>query len=98
MSEEVVKDSGLRMLLEKTGAGDTPNLGDKVSVHYEIWLGEGTTSSNYDYNNEEYVNVMYDNTYEDKPFSGPIDIILGRLTPKDDTYSKGDSLLGFDEA
>ena len=98
MSEEVVKDSGLRMLLEKTGVGEIPNLGDKVSVHYEIWLGEGTTSSNYDYNNEEYVNVMYDSTYEDKPFSGPIDIVLGQLTPKDDTYSKGDSLLGFDEA
>jgi peptidylprolyl isomerase len=98
MSEEVVKDSGLRMLLEKTGDGETPNLGDKVSVHYEIWLGEGTTSSNYDYDNEEYVNVMYDSTYEEKPFSGPIDIVLGQLTPKDDTYSKGDSLLGFDEA
>ena len=41
MSEEIIKDSGLRMLLEKAGDGETPNLGDKVSVHYEIWLGEG---------------------------------------------------------
>ena len=98
MSEEIIKNSGLRMLLEKAGEGETPNLGDKVSVHYEIWLGEGTTSSNYDYDSEEYVNVMYDSTYEDKPFNGPIDIVVGQHTPEDDTYSKGDSLHGFDEA
>jgi peptidyl-prolyl cis-trans isomerase A (cyclophilin A) len=98
MSEEVVKDSGLRMIGQHDGSGETPTIGDKVSIHYEIWLGEGTTTSNYDYSSEEYVDVMYDSTYEDKPYSGPIEVVVGQHTPNDDTYTKGDSILGFDEA
>ena len=98
MNNELVNDSGLRMVIQKTGEGAKPNLGDKVSIHYEIWLGKGTTSSNYDYGNEEYIDVMYDSTYEEKPYNGPIDLVIGRYTPIDDTYTKGDSLVGFDEA
>lgn len=98
MSEETVKESGLRMITQHAGSGEVPTTGDKVSIHYEIWLGPGTTTSNYDYDSEEYIDVMYDSTYEEKPFSGPIDIVVGQSTPDDDTYSKGDSLPGFDEA
>jgi len=98
MSQEIIKESGLRMIGQQAGNGDSPLAGDKVSIHYEIWLGGGTTTSNYDYDKEEYVDVMYDSTYEEKPFSGPIDVVVGQHTPQDDTYSKGDSIPGFDEA
>jgi len=98
MTSEIIKESGLRMIEVAVGEGETPTLGQKVSIHYEIFFGEGTSTSNYDEATETYIDTLYDSTYEDKPFSGPIDIIIGTSTPKDDIYTRGQSIKGFDEA
>ena len=95
---KLVKESGLRMIPMKEGEGMKPIMGQKVLAHYEIYFGEGTSSSNYDYDAGEYIDEQYDSTYEDKPFSGPVEFVIGQETPKDDVYKKGDSIKGFDEA
>jgi len=99
MTKEVITESGLRMLEIFSGAGEKPIDGQKVLIHYELYLGDGVTSSDFDYDAGKYRNnLIYDSTYEDKPFNGPIDIIIGKKTPKDDTYTIGDSIKGLDEA
>tara|TARA_Y100000034_G_C6760359_1_gene338603 strand:+ start:216 stop:677 length:462 start_codon:yes stop_codon:yes gene_type:complete len=98
VSNEIIKDSGLRMVVIEEGIGSTPSVGQEVSVHYEIYFGEGVSTSKYDFEKEEYVDDLYDSTYEDKPFNGPITIVIGSETPKDDIYSKGQSIKGFNEA
>jgi peptidylprolyl isomerase len=99
MSEEIVTESGLKYSKIHEGRGRRPEIGETVSVHYELFLGQGTTSSNYDHENGEYVDEAYDSTYdEENPFSGPVDFVVGKHTPKDEQYSKGDSIEGFDEA
>ena len=68
-------------------------------MHYELFGGEGVTSSNYDYDKKEYVDSIYDSTYDEaNPFSGPIEITIGQRTPKDEVYTKGESIDGVDEA
>ena len=98
MSEELITDSGLRMIVLQEGEGLKPTIGQRVRAHYEIYFGEGSSSSHYDYAKCEYVDELYDSTYEEKPFGGPVEFVIGQETPKDDTYSKGDSIKGFDEA
>lgn len=98
MFEEIVRDSGLIMKTKVEGSGPKPTLGQIAVAHYEIFFGEGSSSSNYDYDKSVYVDELYDSTYEDKPFSGPVEFVIGQETAKDDTYVKGDSIKGFDEA
>ena len=88
----------LEIKVLKEGAGLTPKIGQKVKAHYELHFGEGTSTSNYDYSKGEYVEDSYDSTYEDKPFNGPVEFVIGKHTPKDDLYSKGDSIEGLDQA
>jgi len=88
----------LQMKKVHEGEGEKPVVGQTVSAHYEICFSKGTTTSNYDYESEEYVDELCDDTYEDKPFNGPVDFVIGQETPKDDLYKKGDSIKGFDEA
>ena len=40
------KDSGLKFAVIVEGTGSQPAAGDTVLMHYEIWVGEGVTSSN----------------------------------------------------
>ena len=82
----------------KEGEGATPQEGQTVVAHYELYFGEGTATSNYDYSTGQYIDEQYDSTYEDKPFGGPVEFVVGQETAKDDTYSKGDSIPGFDQA
>jgi|TARA_R110000824_G_scaffold391519_2_gene589355 FKBP-type peptidyl-prolyl cis-trans isomerase len=98
MFEEIVRDSGLVMKTQVEGSGPKPSLGQTVVAHYEIFFGEGSSSSNYDYDKSVYIDELYDSTYEDKPFNGPIEFVIGQETAKDDIYKKGDSVKGFDEA
>ena len=101
MSKETVTKTGLKMLEVISGTGQTPQWGDTVSMHYEYYLCEGVTSSDFNYDLGEYREdhtTIYDSTYEKKPFNGPIDITIGKSTPKDDTYIRGDSISGIDEA
>ena len=98
MPEEIVKDNGLRMVVVKEGNGDKPQKGQTVVAHYEIYFGDGTSSSDYDYKEKRYVDELYDSTYEDKPFTGPVEFVVGQTTPKDEVYTKGDSIDGFNEA
>ena len=79
------------------GSGLKPNIGDTVSVHYVLHLGDGVSSSDYDYDKKCYVDDLVDDTY-DEQFGGPIDITIGDPTPKDQIYTKGDSIKGLDEA
>ena len=95
---EIVKDSGLRITNVLEGAGPHPQMGQRVRAHYELHFGEGTSTSNYDYEKCEYIDDLYDSTYEDKPFNGPVEFVIGQETAKDDVYQKGDSIKGFDEA
>ena len=91
--------TSLNIKVLKEGDGDIPKAGQTVLMHYELWSNEGVTSSNYDYENKNYVDNIYDSTYDEKnPFSGPIEIIIGQKTPKDATYTRGDSIKGLDEA
>ena len=98
-NQEIVKESGLRITVLNPGEGPNPVSGQTVLIHYELWLNRGTTSSNYDYVREDYVDDIYDNTYdENNPYNGPIQIQIGSQTPKDEVYSKGQSIKGLDEA
>jgi peptidylprolyl isomerase len=101
MSNETTTNTGLRMLEVIAGTGQTPKIGDTVLMHYEYYLSEGVTSSDFNYDLGEYRedhSTIYDSTYEDKPFNGPIDVTIGKGTPKDDVYIRGDSIKGIDEA
>jgi len=99
MAKQIVKSSGLKIKTLKKGKGESPLQGDVVLVHYEIWMNGGTTTSNYDYEKKKYVDELHDSTYdENNPFSGPIEIIIGQETPKDETYLRGQSIKGLDEA
>ena len=91
--------SGLKINILKKGGGKTPNMGQTVMMHYELWSNEGVTSSLYDYDKKEYVDDIFYSTYDEKnPFSGPIPITIGTSTPKDDIYSTGESVEGLDQA
>jgi FKBP-type peptidyl-prolyl cis-trans isomerase 2 len=90
--------SGLKMATLLEGHGEQPKVGDTVLIHYEIWVGEGVTSSNYDYEKEAYIDQIYDSTYNEGPYSGPVEIIIGDATPKDEIYTRGESIAGLDEA
>ena len=101
MSKEIVTKTGLKMLEVISGTGQAPQSGDTVLMHYEYYLCEGVTSSDFDYDLGKYHEdhtTVYDSTYEEKPFNGPIDITIGKSTPKDDIYVRGDSISGIDEA
>jgi len=99
MPKEIIKTSGLKMMEIEKGTGSTPEVGQTVIAHYEIYFGEGTATSNYDYDNGTYIDELCDSTYdESKPFFGPVDFVIGQETPKDDLYKKGDSIKGLDEA
>ena len=92
-------ESGLKYSVINLGDGAKPKVGDTVSMHYELYLGRGSTTSLYDYDNEEYIDEICDSTYDEKnPFSGPVSLVIGNETPKDETYRKGDSIKGLDEA
>lgn len=98
MSNEITTHNGLKMEILSDGKGESPKLGDVVSAHYEIWFGEGVGSSEFDYINDVYKCDLKDSTYEDRPFSGPVKFVIGRETPKDDIYARGDSIKGLDQA
>ena len=93
------KESGLKIATLVDGTGSRPVVGDTVLMHYELWLNAGSMSSNYDHDKEEYIDDIYESTYDEKsPFSGPIELVVGRSTPKDEVYSHGESIDGLDEA
>jgi peptidyl-prolyl cis-trans isomerase A (cyclophilin A) len=96
--QEIVKENGLRVIPMRDGEGESPQVGQTVRAHYELYFGEGTSTSNYDYSTGKYIDDQYDSTYEEKPFNGPVEFVIGQETPKDDTYTKGDSIAGFDQA
>jgi len=99
MSEKITTDSGLVMTTLTEGTGDTPSTGDKVLIHYEIWVGEGVTTSEYNSETNTYNDSIHDSTYDERnPFHGPIEVVIGRPTPDDDIYTMGDSIQGIDEA
>tara|TARA_Y100001963_G_C6663740_1_gene391754 strand:+ start:106 stop:567 length:462 start_codon:yes stop_codon:yes gene_type:complete len=99
LEEKVINESGLEWELVKEGTGDKPTLGQTTLVHYEIWFGDGVSTSNFDYDKSEYVDVLYDTTRDEKnPFHGPVEFKIGEHTPLDDTYKKGQSIAGLDEA
>ncbi len=51
MQEEIVKDSGLRIIRSHEGKGDYPTRGQNVKVHYNGYLEDGTKfDSSYDRN------------------------------------------------
>ena len=89
----------LDMVVLKEGEGDVPMPGQAVLMHYELWAGEGVTSSLYDYGKKEYVDSIYYSTYDTSiPLSVPIEICIGQRTPKDEVYTKRDSIQGLDDA
>jgi peptidylprolyl isomerase len=95
---DITTESGLKYSITQKGEGRSPKTGETVSVHYELFLGRGTSSSNYDAEKDEYVDEIFESTYDEKnPFNGPVKFVIGRHTPKDDLYSDGDSIKGFDE-
>ena len=99
MSNEIVKESGLKMIVLREGQGLSPKEGQSVLVHYELHFGEGTSSSNFNYETGEYVDDLCDSTYDERnPFAGPIKFVIGQETPEDDICKAGDSIKGFDEA
>ena len=87
--------SELKVEVLTEGSGDKPKLGDTVSMHYVLYLGDGVSSSNYDYDKKCYVDEQVDSTYDAEMFGGPIDITIGKHTPKDTIYTKGDSIPAF---
>ena len=98
-STDLTTPSGLVWGRLIEGAGASPKSGDTVLIHYEIWVGSGATSSEYDYATEKYADQIYDRTDDEvNPFAGPIEITIGQKTPLDETYTKGDSIVGLDEA
>jgi len=98
MTNKNTSSARLKMETLKEGSGESPKVGDVVLAHYEIWFGDGVGSSEYDYMNDVYKSNLSDSTYEDKPFSGPVKFVVGRQTPKDDIYARGDSIKGLDQA
>ena len=93
----ITKENGLQMETLIEGNGIKPNLGDTVLIHYILYLGDGVSSSNYDYDKGCYVDNLVESTYEPGPFSGaPIEIVVGRRTKTDALYAEGDSLEGLD--
>jgi FKBP-type peptidyl-prolyl cis-trans isomerase len=99
MNFESKSESGLEYTVLHEGTGENPREGQAVMMHYEIWMNEGTMTSHYDYDKEEYVHNIFDSTYDEKsPFSGPIKIVIGEETPDDEVYIKGQSIKGLDEA
>jgi len=95
---DITTESGLKYSITQKGEGRSPKTGETVSVHYELFLGRGTSSSNYDAEKDEYVDEIFESTYDEKnPFNGPVKFVIGKYTPKDDLYSAGDSIKGFDE-
>ena len=98
MTQETT-ESGLKITILRNGDGESPKMGQTVMMHYELWANEGVTSSLYDYDKKKYVDDISYSTYDEKnPFSGPIPIKIGSSTPKDDIYSKGESIEGLDQA
>ena len=98
MTQETT-ESGLKITILRNGDGESPKMGQTVMMHYELWANEGVTSSLYDYDKKKYVDNISYRTYDEKnPFSGPIPIKIGSSTPKDDIYSKGESIEGLDQA
>ena len=83
----------------KEGDGEFPKAGETVLMHYVLWANEGVTSSEYDYEKKEYVDRISYSTYDTSiPLSGPIEICIGKRTPKDEIYTKGQSIEGLDIA
>ena len=97
-SNTAIKESGLKVETLVEGDGKLPDMGDTVLIHYTLYLGTGTSSSLYDYDNGCYVDNLVDTTYGDHTFAGPIKIVIGSETAKDALYVKGDSIKGLDEA
>tara|TARA_B100000029_G_scaffold478156_1_gene523932 strand:+ start:198 stop:671 length:474 start_codon:yes stop_codon:yes gene_type:complete len=99
MTNLTTTESGLEINITHLGEGETPKIGDTVLMHYELWISEGASSSLYDYDEAKYVDSIHYSTKDPSlPISGPIEIIIGKQTPKDEIYSKGDSIYGLDEA
>ena len=95
----ITKENDLKMETLVEGTGHTPNFGDMTLIHYILYLGDGVSSSNYDYDKECYIDSLVDSTYEPGPFSGdPIEIVIGRRTKMDALYTAGDSIEGLDAA
>ncbi len=94
-----MSENELRIETLAPGTGPTPDLGDTILMHYVLYLGDGVSSSNYDYDKGCYVDELVDSTYEPGPFSGdPIEITIGKRTKQDALYEKGDSIEGLDTA
>ena len=93
-------DESFCITVLREGKGkETPKVGQTVLMHYELWVGAGVTSSLYDYDKEEYIDNIYYSTYDTSiPLSGPIEICIGKRTPKDEVYTKGESIEGLDRA
>jgi FKBP-type peptidyl-prolyl cis-trans isomerase len=92
-----IKQSGLKTELLSKGSGKIPVVGDTVMMHYILSLGDGVSSSNYDYDKHCYVDELVESTYEG-PLAGPVKITIGSETAKDGLYTEGDSVKGLDEA
>ena len=98
MTENTDEPFWISVLREGKGT-ETPKVGQTVLMHYELWVGEGVTSSLYDYDKKEYIDNIYYSTYDKSiPLSGPIEICIGKRTPKDEVYTKGESIEGLDRA
>ena len=98
MTENTDEPFWISVLREGKGT-ETPKVGQTVLMHYELWVGAGVTSSLYDYDKEEYIDNIYYSTYDTSiPLSGPIEICIGKRTPKDEVYTKGESIEGLDRA
>ena len=50
----ITKENGLQMETLIEGNGIKPSLGDTVLIHYILYLGDGVSSSNYDYDKGEW--------------------------------------------
>ena len=93
----ITKESGLKIETIIEGEGEHPNVGDTAIIHYILYLGDGVSSSNYNYDDHSYIDELIDSTYED-PFARPIKIIIGSETAKDGLFTEGNSIKGLDEA
>ena len=93
----IITSSGLHIAEVVSGTGSRPAIGDNVMIHYVLRLGDGVSSSDYDYDKQCYNDVLVDSTYEG-PCAGPIYIEIGAETPKDGLYERGQSIRGLDEA
>jgi len=93
----ITKESGLKIETLSEGSGPSPVAGDTVVINYILYLGDGVSSSLYDYDKQCYIDDLVDSTYEE-PFGRPIKIVVGSETAKDGLYESGDSIKGLDEA